>query len=87
MSDTATLALPKSAAAKPVASPRATRKRLLTWLGKHGEAIWDSEPASFSVNLSIGAIEDETFPQRIEQWLAQYSIPAEYIGFDLKTYA
>ncbi len=32
MSDTATLALPKTAAAKPVASPRATRKRLLILL-------------------------------------------------------
>lgn len=62
-------------------------ERLLTWLGKHGEAIWDSEPASFSVNLSIGAIEDETFPQRIEQWLAQYAIPAEYIGFEITEFA
>ena len=30
-------------------------QRLLTWLGEHGEVMWDSEPASFSVNLSIGA--------------------------------
>ena len=44
-------------------------ERLLTWLGKHGEAIWDSEPASFSVNLSIGAIEDETFLKRVEELL------------------
>jgi EAL domain-containing protein (putative c-di-GMP-specific phosphodiesterase class I) len=62
-------------------------ERLLTWLGKHGEAIWDSEPASFSVNLSIGAIEDESFPQRIEQWLTQHSIPAEYIGFEITEFA
>lgn len=62
-------------------------ERLLTWLGKHGEAIWDSEPASFSVNLSIGAIEDDTFTQRIEQWLTQHSIPAEYIGFEISEFA
>jgi Amt family ammonium transporter len=62
-------------------------ERLLTWLGKHGEAIWDSEPASFSVNLSIGAIEDESFPQRIEQWLEQHSVPAEYIGFEITEFA
>jgi EAL domain-containing protein (putative c-di-GMP-specific phosphodiesterase class I) len=62
-------------------------ERLLAWLGKHGEAIWDSEPASFSVNLSIGAIEDETFTQRIEQWLAQYAVPAEYIGFEVTEFA
>ena len=62
-------------------------ERLLTWLGKHGEAIWDSEPASFSVNLSIGAIEDEGFPQRIEQWLTQFNVPAEYIGFEITEFA
>ncbi|MEJ1966176.1 MAG: EAL domain-containing protein [Gammaproteobacteria bacterium] len=62
-------------------------ERLLTWLGAHGEAIWDSEPASFSVNLSIGAIEDEAFPKRIEQWLQQYTVPAEYIGFEITEFA
>ena len=62
-------------------------ERLLTWLGKHGEAIWDSEPASFSVNLSIGAIEDQGFPQRIEQWLQRHSVPAEYIGFEITEFA
>jgi EAL domain-containing protein (putative c-di-GMP-specific phosphodiesterase class I) len=62
-------------------------ERLLAWLGKHGEAIWDSEPASFSVNLSIGAIEDDTFTQRIEQWLTQYAVPAEYIGFEITEFA
>ncbi len=62
-------------------------ERLLTWLGKHGEAIWDSEPASFSVNLSIGAIEDETFTERVEQWLTQHNIPAEYIGFEVTEFA
>jgi EAL domain-containing protein (putative c-di-GMP-specific phosphodiesterase class I) len=62
-------------------------ERLLTWLGKHGEPIWDSEPASFSVNLSIGAIEDEGFPQRIEQWLTQHNVPAEYIGFEITEFA
>lgn len=62
-------------------------ERLLTWLGQHGETIWDSEPASFSVNLSIGAIEDETFVPRVEQWLAQYNVPAEYIGFEITEFA
>jgi EAL domain-containing protein (putative c-di-GMP-specific phosphodiesterase class I) len=58
-------------------------ERLLTWLGKHGEAIWDSEPASFSVNLSLGAIEDEAFPQRIQEWLDKNNVPAEYVGFEI----
>lgn len=58
-------------------------EKLLLWLGKHGDVIWDSEPASFSVNLSIGAIEDETFPQKIEKWLAAANVPAEHIGFEI----
>jgi EAL domain-containing protein (putative c-di-GMP-specific phosphodiesterase class I) len=62
-------------------------ERLLTWLGKHGEALWDSEPASFSLNLSVGAIEDATFPQRIAQWLERHSVPAEYIGFEITEFA
>lgn len=62
-------------------------ERLLQWLGQHGEAIWDSEPASFSVNLSIGAFEDATFPDRIAQWLERYNVPAEYVGFELSEFA
>jgi EAL domain-containing protein (putative c-di-GMP-specific phosphodiesterase class I) len=62
-------------------------ERLLAWLGQHGEAIWDSEPASFSVNVSIGAIEDATFLQRVEQLLTQHSVPAEYVGFELSEFA
>jgi EAL domain-containing protein (putative c-di-GMP-specific phosphodiesterase class I) len=62
-------------------------ERLLTWLGKHGEAIWDSEPASFSVNLSIGAIEDQSFLPRIQEWMEKHSVPAEYIGFEITEFA
>lgn len=62
-------------------------ERLLKWLGQHGEGIWDSEPASFSVNLSIGALEDASFPERIAQWLEAYNVPAEYVGFELSEFA
>lgn len=62
-------------------------ERLLQWLGKHGEVIWDSEPASFSVNLSIGALEDPTFPQKIARWLETTNVPAEYIGFEISEFA
>lgn len=58
-------------------------ERLLSWLGVHGEAIWDSEPASFSVNLSLGAIEDEGFPKRIQEWMDKHNVPAEYVGFEI----
>ena len=62
-------------------------ERLLQWLGKHGETIWDSEPASFSVNLSVGALEDEQFPEKIGNWLKQYNVEAEYVGFEVSEFA
>jgi EAL domain-containing protein (putative c-di-GMP-specific phosphodiesterase class I) len=58
-------------------------ERLLTWLGQHGEAIWDSEPASFSVNVSVGAVEEHGFLDRINQMLEKHNIPAEYVGFEI----
>ena len=62
-------------------------EHLLKWLGEHGETLWDSEPASFSVNLSIGALEDDTFPEKIAKWLEQYNVPAEYVGFEISEFA
>jgi EAL domain-containing protein (putative c-di-GMP-specific phosphodiesterase class I) len=62
-------------------------ERLLQWLGQHGETIWDSEPASFSVNLSIGALEDEHFVEKIAGWLEQYKVEAEYVGFEVSEFA
>lgn len=62
-------------------------ERLLQWLGQHGETIWDSEPASFSVNLSIGALEDEHFVEKIAGWLKQYNVEAEYVGFEISEFA
>jgi EAL domain-containing protein (putative c-di-GMP-specific phosphodiesterase class I) len=62
-------------------------ERLLQWLGQHGETIWDSEPASFSVNLSIGALEDEHFADKIAGWLKQYNVEAEYVGFEVSELA
>jgi EAL domain-containing protein (putative c-di-GMP-specific phosphodiesterase class I) len=62
-------------------------ERLLKWLGRHGEEIWDSEPASFSVNLSIGALEDATFTDRIGQWLRETNVPPEHIGFEITEFA
>jgi EAL domain-containing protein (putative c-di-GMP-specific phosphodiesterase class I) len=62
-------------------------ERLLQWLGQNGDVIWDSEPASFSVNLSIGALEDEAFPQKVAAWLQATGVPAEYIGFEITEFA
>jgi EAL domain-containing protein (putative c-di-GMP-specific phosphodiesterase class I) len=62
-------------------------QRLLTWLGEHGETVWDTEPASFSINLSIGAIEDPQFAASIEAALEASAVPTEHIGFEITEFA
>jgi EAL domain-containing protein (putative c-di-GMP-specific phosphodiesterase class I) len=62
-------------------------QRLLTWLGEHGEAVWDTEPASFSINLSIGAIEDPQFAASVEAALEASAVPTEHIGFEITEFA
>ena len=62
-------------------------ERLSKWLGQNGEEIWDSEPASFSVNLSIGALEDAMFMERVAHWLKETNVPAEYVGFEITEFA
>jgi EAL domain-containing protein (putative c-di-GMP-specific phosphodiesterase class I) len=62
-------------------------QRLLTWLHEHGDVVWDSEPASFSINLSIGALEDPKFTDRITEALLASEVPAEHIGFEVTEFA
>jgi EAL domain-containing protein (putative c-di-GMP-specific phosphodiesterase class I) len=62
-------------------------QRLLSWLGEHGDVVWDSEPASFSINLSIGALEDPKFAERIAAALQASEVPTEHIGFEITEFA
>src|SRR5262249_49645789 len=54
-------------------------RQLFAWLKEHPQ-IWDGEPASFSINLSIGALEDERFVEGIAASLKAGGIPPENIG-------
>lgn len=56
--------------------------RLLTWLGDN-PVVWDAEPASFSINVSIGAIEDAHFLHRLPADLARTGVAAQCIGFEI----
>ncbi len=61
---------------------RIALQRLLTWLGAN-RTVWNSEPSSFTLNLSITALEDERFPQFIASNLKAHGISAESIGFEI----
>jgi EAL domain-containing protein (putative c-di-GMP-specific phosphodiesterase class I) len=61
-------------------------KQLLTWLGAN-PVVWEAEPASFSINLSIGALEDAQFLHRLPADLARTGVAAQCIGFEISEQA
>ena len=61
-------------------------KQLLNWLGEN-PVVWDAEPASFSINLSIGALEDPQFLHRLPADLARTGVAAQCIGFEISEQA
>ena len=72
----------------------ATARRSTTWScsscspgSANHPQIWDGEPASFSINLSIGALEDEQFLDGVAAGLKTADIPPESIGFEITEFA
>jgi EAL domain-containing protein (putative c-di-GMP-specific phosphodiesterase class I) len=61
-------------------------KQLLNWLGEN-PVVWEAEPASFSLNVSIGALEDPQFLQRLPADLARTGVAAQCIGFEISEQA
>lgn len=61
-------------------------QKLFAWLGNHPK-VWDGEPASFSINLSIGALEDERFLDGVAAALKTANIPPGNIGFEITEFA
>jgi len=65
---------------------RLVLEQLFGWLRSHPQ-IWEGEPASFSVNLSIGALEDEKFLDGVATSLEAADVPAGSIGFEIPEFA
>ncbi len=61
-------------------------ENLLQWLTAN-PAAWDSNPASFSINLSMSSIEDPKFLAFVNSQLRSYGIPASTIGFELSEHS
>ncbi|HEY6481997.1 MAG TPA: EAL domain-containing protein [Steroidobacteraceae bacterium] len=61
---------------------RVALHHLLSWLASHRSA-WNTEPTSFTLNLSITTLEDERFPQFVATNLKAHGIAAESIGFEI----
>jgi EAL domain-containing protein (putative c-di-GMP-specific phosphodiesterase class I) len=76
--------LARSAAAQrdPAGFDALVLQRLLGWLAAH-RAAWNSQPTSFTVNLSIATLEDERFAQKMAATLNTHGIAADSIGFEI----
>ena len=66
----------------PAAFDALVLQRLLGWLAAH-RASWNSQPTSFTVNLSIATLEDERFAQKMAAALNTHGIAADSIGFEI----
>ena len=55
---------------------------LVAWMDEN-RAIWEGEPASFSVNVGMGTIADPKFAGFVAQTLKQHKIPAKALGFEI----
>jgi EAL domain-containing protein (putative c-di-GMP-specific phosphodiesterase class I) len=73
---------PRAAQRHPAALDALVLQQLLGWLAAHRSA-WNSQPTSFTVNLSIATLEDERFVQKIAAALNAHGIAAETLGFEI----
>ena len=66
----------------PAAFDALILQRLMAWLAAHRSA-WNSQPTSFTVNLSISTLEDERFAQKLAAALNSHAIAADTLGFEI----
>jgi EAL domain-containing protein (putative c-di-GMP-specific phosphodiesterase class I) len=73
---------PREAQRDPAALDALILQRLLRWLAANRTA-WNSQPTSFTVNLSIATLEDERFVQNVAAALNAHGIAADTLGFEI----
>ena len=61
---------------------RIVLEQLAIWLGDN-RAVWENDPASFSVNVGMGTIADPKFASFVAQTLKTHKVPAKAIGFEI----
>jgi len=66
----------------PAAHDAVVLQRLMSWLAAH-RGVWNTQPTTFTVNLSIATLEDERFVQKMIGALNSHGIAAESLGFEI----
>ncbi|HEU4590867.1 MAG TPA: EAL domain-containing protein [Steroidobacteraceae bacterium] len=57
-------------------------EQLVRWMAEHRGA-WETEPASFSVNVGMGTIADPKFVSYVAGVLKNQKVPAKALGFEI----
>ena len=57
-------------------------QHLAAWMDEN-RGVWETEPASFSVNVGMGTIADPKFAGFVAQTLKQHKVPAKALGFEI----
>ena len=57
-------------------------EQLVTWLSEN-RGVWDTDPASFSVNVGMGTIADPKFASFVATVLKNRKVPAKALGFEI----
>ena len=57
-------------------------EQLATWMGANRQ-IWETEPASFSVNVGMGTIADPKFASFVAATLKNHKVPSKALGFEI----
>jgi len=57
-------------------------EHLVAWMAAHRD-VWETEPASFSVNVGMGTIADPKFASFVAVTLKNHKVPAKALGFEI----
>ena len=73
---------PRVAQCDPAVLDALILQRLVAWLAAH-RTVWNSQPTTFTVGVSIGTLEDDHFAQKVAAALNAHGIAAETLGFEI----
>ncbi len=57
-------------------------EQLVSWMAAN-RGVWESEPASFSVNVGMGTIADAKFASFVANVLKKHKVPSKALGFEI----
>jgi EAL domain-containing protein (putative c-di-GMP-specific phosphodiesterase class I) len=61
---------------------RIVLEQLVSWMSEN-RAVWEGEPASFSINVGMGTIADAKFASYVANVLKKYKVPSKALGFEI----